>query len=83
MEEGFADGIYGAESGAAASAIRPTMMSMKAHGVQEITARIPEEPAAPEGIPDGLDDLAAEAAKRQEIIKRAEIARRAAIAASL
>ena len=83
VEEGFADGIYGAESGAAASAIRPTMMSMKAHGVQEITARIPEEPAAPEGIPDGLDALAAEAAKRQEIIKRAEIARRAAIAASL
>ena len=83
VEEGFADEIIGAGSGAAASAVRPVLMNMKAHGVQEITARIPEEPAAPDGIPDGLDALAAEAAKRQEIIKRAEIARRAAIAASL
>ena len=81
VEEGFADEIYGTMSGAAASAVRPTMMSAKAHGVQEIIARIPEEPAAPEHV-NGLDDLAAEAAKRQEIILRAEIAQRAAIAAA-
>ena len=39
VEEGFADGIYGAESGAAASLARPTMMSMKAHGLAEIAMR--------------------------------------------
>ena len=96
VEEGFADGIYGADAGAAASAIRPTMMSMKSHGVAEIAMRTmtvkelealerdgePEEAEKPEGITDGLDALAAEAAKRQEIIKRAEIAQRAAIAAA-
>ena len=78
VEEGFADEIYGAGSGAAASAIRPVAMSMKAHGVQEIIARIPE-PAVPD---PKLEDLAKEAEKRQEIIKRAEIAQRAAIAAA-
>ena len=81
VEEGFADEIIGAGSGAAASAVRPVLMNMKAHGVQEIIARIPEEPAAPEHA-YGLDDLAAEAEKRQEIILRAEIAQRAAIAAA-
>ena len=48
VEEGFADGIYGAEAGAnnagatgaCASLARPTMMSAKAHGVQEILQRI-------------------------------------------
>ena len=76
VEEGFADEIYGAGSGAAASAIRPVAMSMKAHGVQEIAARIPDP------VPDPkLDELAAEAAGRQEIIRRAEIAQRAMIAA--
>ena len=49
VEEGFADEIYGAESGAAASLGRPrlTLMSAKAHGAQEIISRIcaaePEE----------------------------------------
>jgi len=43
IEEGFADEIYGAEAGAAASASRPTLMSMKSHGLQEIAARIRDE----------------------------------------
>lgn len=72
VEEGFADGIYGAESGAAASALRPTKMSMKAHGVQEIAGRIQNE--------DGPSEE--EQRRRQEIMKRADIARRASIAAS-
>ena len=79
VEEGFADEIYGAGTGAAACALRPVMMSAKAHGVQEITKRIQEEPAAPD---PGLEAMAAEARKRQEIIMRAEIAQRAAIAAA-
>ncbi len=79
VEEGFADEIYGAGSQAAASAVRPVAMSMKAHGVQEIIARIPEEAAVPD---PKLEDLTKEAALRQEIVKRAEIAQRAAIAAA-
>ena len=71
VEEGFADEIYGAGSGAAASLARPTMMSMKAHGVQEIAQRTGPEDGAPD--PD--------AGKRAEIARRAEIAQRAAIAA--
>jgi len=43
IEEGFADEIYGASAGAAASASRPTLMSMKSHGLQEIAARIRDE----------------------------------------
>ena len=74
IEEGFADGIYGADSGAAACAVRPVMMSAKAHGVAEIAARIPDEPEGPS---------AEEMQKRQEIAKRAEIAQRAAILAGL
>ncbi len=66
VEEGFADEIYGAGSNAAASAVRPTMMSMKAHGLQEITARMPDEPQEPQLSED-------------EVAKRAEIARRAMI----
>jgi ATP-dependent Clp protease protease subunit len=76
VEEGFADGIYGAEAGAAASLVRPTMMSAKAHGVQEIISRI--RAAEPEEDPEKEE----EAKKRAEIVKRAEIARRASIAAS-
>jgi ATP-dependent Clp protease protease subunit len=84
VEEGFADEIYGAGTdgvgtGAAACALRPVMMSAKAHGVQEIAKRIQEEPAVPD---PGLEAMAAEARKRQEIIMRAEIAQRAAIAAA-
>lgn len=60
VEQGFADGIYGAESGAAASTVRPTMMSMKAHGIQEIAARVPD---------GSMEDK-----RRQEIKRRAEIA---------
>ena len=76
VEEGFADGIYGAEAGAAASLVRPTMMSAKAHGVQEIISRI--RAAEPEEDPEKEE----ETKKRAEIVKRAEIARRASIAAS-
>lgn len=70
VEEGFADEIYGAGSSAAASAVRPTMMSMKAHGLQEITARMPQEPEEPQISEEELD-------KRAEIVKRAQIASRA------
>ena len=80
VEEGFADEIYGVETGAAASALRPVAMSMKAHGVQEIIARMPGEAGEPD---PKLEELAAEAEKRQEIIKRAEIAQRAMIAAGI
>ena len=67
VEEGFADEIYGVGSNAAASAVRPTMMSMKAHGLQEITARMPQEPEEPQ-------------ISEEETARRAEIARRAMIA---
>ena len=67
VEEGFADEIYGTGSNAAASAVRPTMMSMKAHGLQEITARMPQEPEEPQ-------------ISEEETARRAEIARRAMIA---
>ena len=72
VEEGFADEIYGAGSGAAASLGRPTKMSAKAHGVAEIAARLPDEPEEP-----------ADKEKREEIAKRAEIAHRATIAAQI
>ena len=70
VEEGFADEIYGVGSNAAASAVRPTMMSMKAHGLQEITARMPQEPEEPQISEEELD-------KRAEIVRRAQIASRA------
>ena len=70
VEEGFADEIYGMGSNAAASAVRPTMMSMKAHGLQEITARMPQEPEEPQISEEELD-------KRAEIVKRVMIANRA------
>lgn len=70
VEEGFADEIYGMGSNAAASAVRPTMMSMKAHGLQEITARMPDEPQEPQISEEELD-------KRAEIVKRVMIANRA------
>ena len=66
VEEGFADEIYGTGANAAASAVRPTMMSMKAHGLQEITARMPDPEPEPE-----MDDA--------EMDLRASIARRAMI----
>ncbi|MBQ9402082.1 MAG: Clp protease ClpP [Clostridia bacterium] len=69
VEEGFADEIYGAGSNAAASAVRPTMMSMKAHGLQEITARMPDQDDP------GLSEEEIE--KRAEIVKRVMIANRA------
>ena len=70
VEEGFADEIYGASSNAAASAVRPTMMSMKAHGLQEITARMPQEPEEPQISEEELD-------KRAEIVRGVMIANRA------
>jgi len=91
VEEGFADGIYGAEAGAAASLVRPTMMSAKAHGVQEIISRIraaepeedPEEdpkdqPEDPEKDPE--EDPEEDPEKEEEAKKRAEIVKRAEIA---
>ena len=68
VEEGFADEIYGAGSNAAASAVRPTMMSMKAHGLQEITARMPEP--EPE-MDDAEMDLRASIARRAMICSAA------------
>lgn len=53
VEEGFADGIFGIEAGAAASAVKPTLMSAKAHGLQEILQRIKAE--GPEEKPDEED----------------------------
>ena len=70
VEEGFADEIYGVGSNAAASAVRPTMISMKAHGLQEITARMPQEPEEPQISEEELD-------KRTEIVRRVMIANRA------
>ena len=70
VEEGFADEIYGIGSNAAASAVRPTMMSMKAHGLQEITARMPDEPQEPQISEEELE-------KRAEIVKRVMIANKA------
>lgn len=69
VEEGFADEIYGAGSNAAASAVRPTMMSMKAHGLQEITARLPE-PEEPQ-MDDAEMDLRASIARRAMICSTA------------
>ena len=60
VEEGFADSIYGADTEAAASLVRPTKMSLKAHGIAEIASRIREDEA--------------EAMKREEIRQRAAIA---------
>ena len=77
VEEGFADEIYGADAAAgggqiAASASRPTLMSMKSHGVQEITARIPDT---------GEADREEENRRRTEIADRARIAAEAMDAA--
>ena len=85
VEQGFADGIYGAEAAMAASAIRPTLMSMKAHGIQEIAARIRDEDPEEEPKKDPEEDPEKEPeeepkkepnpenARRQEIRRRAEI----------
>ena len=94
VEEGFADGIYGAESGAAASAAKPTLMGMKKHGLQEILSRFknadpdeegepkdPEDPENPEDPEKKDPDEEEEAKKRAAIKERAEIAARALEAA--
>ena len=60
VDEGFADEVYGAGAQAAAC-----LMSAKAHGVQEIAARIPET-AEPRQTGE-------ETQKRQDIRRRAEI----------
>ena len=76
IEEGFADAMIGADplkgETIAASASRPTRMSMKAHGVQEITARIPDT---------GEADREEENRRRTEIADRARIAAEAMDAA--
>ena len=89
VEEGFADEIYGV-AGVAASALRPTMMSAKAHGVREITARIQEDDAGTiaTGSPsaglagDDAPQKGTPATEAPEAERRAEIARRATIAAA-
>ena len=81
VDEGFADAMLGVSHPAAASLTKdsiqrshPTKMSAKAHGVQEIAARIQDEKGPDEDEPR----------RRQEILKRADIAlRAAAIAASI
>ncbi len=93
VEEGFADGIFGAEAGAAASAVKPTLMSAKAHGLQEILQRIKAED--PEEKPDEEDPEEEEEEKpkdpdkdpeedpdEEEAKKRAAIRERATIAAA-
>ena len=77
VEEGFADEVITA-AGAAASALKPTLMSAKAHGAQEIAARILAED--PEKDPEE-DPEKEEAKKRADIAKRAEIAAAAMAAA--
>ena len=87
VEEGFADEIFGADSVAAASAARPTMMSAKEHGVREILSRTlklaapdeekdPEDPEAPEEAPEEEpeEEPEKEEKKRDEIAQRARIA---------
>ena len=97
VEEGFADGIFGAEAGAAASLVRPTMMSAKAHGLQEILQRIraedpEEEKDPPEEEPeeepkdppeDPKEDPEEEPEEDpEEKVKRAAIRERAELAAA-
>ena len=74
VEEGFADGIYGAGTEAAASALRPTKMSMKAHGAQEIIDRMRDDEKPQPEPPERT-------AERAEIARRAEIAAAAMAAA--
>lgn len=89
VEEGFADGIYGAETAAAALC----RMNRKDHGVNEIAARIrdedpedpddpedPEKPKKPKEDPEDPDTDPDEKPENPEEKKRAEIARRAVIA---
>ena len=81
VDEGFADAMLGVSHPAAAlltadsiQRIRATKMSAKAHGVQEIAARMQGEKGPDEDEPR----------RRQEILKRADIAlRAAAVAASI
>ena len=93
VEEGFADGIFGIEAGAAASAVKPTLMSAKAHGLQEILQRIKAED--PEEKPDEEDPEEEEEEKpkdpdkdpeedpdEEEAKKRAAIRERAELAAA-
>ena len=92
VEEGFADGIFGADAGAAASLVRPTMMSAKAHGLQEILSRYraedPEEkpdeedPEEEEEKPKDPEEDPEEDPDEEEAKKRAAIRERATIAAA-
>ena len=91
VEEGFADGLYGAESGAAASLARPTMMSMREHGFAEIARRTVTVGEAAEmekkaadrivmSVENGESTYTVNAITPEEDGKRAEIVRRAEIA---
>ena len=52
IEEGFADGMYGAEEEVAASISRPMMMSLKDHGVNEILQRMRNRAEADDEDPE-------------------------------
>ena len=70
VEEGFADSIVGAASGAAA--LLPCRMSAKAHGLAEIVARAKAEeptPEKPEADPDA--EKRADIARRMDAIAQA------------
>ena len=90
VEEGFADGIFGAEAGAAASAVRPTLMSAKAHGLQEILSRFkaedpeekPDEEDPEEEDPKKPEEEEEDPDKEEEAKKRAAIKERAELAAA-
>ena len=47
VAEGFADGIFGTKIEAAASLMRPTLMSAKAHGLREILERVGDDNGNP------------------------------------
>lgn len=90
VEEGFADGIFGAEAGAAASAVKPTLMSAKAHGLQEILSRFkaedpdekPDEEDPEEEDPKKPEEEEEDPDKEEEAKKRAAIKERAELAAA-
>ncbi len=88
VEEGFADRMIGIEE-APNAALVTARMSAKAHGVQEIAARIREDEPGKPGEENGRGMWQAAGEKLQELQRKAEeekrqaIARRAGIVAGL
>ena len=66
ISEGFADGFYGAAEGIAASMSRPTLMSMKSHGVNEILRRMESMAKAGEEAEEDPEDPEEEEEKKPE-----------------